>query len=67
MDKVYVMFLNLTTAFYYRFANIRDYFSNQDFYLGSQTTPTGSDGNSNRETFYSMLNGSMGSIDNLSL
>ena len=67
MDNVYAMLLNLTTAFYSRFTNIRDYFSNQDLYLGSTTTPTGNDGISNRETFYSLLNGSMGSIDNLSL
>ena len=67
MDNVYAMLLNLTTAFFSRFVNVRDYFSNRDFYLGSKTTQMSNDGNSNQEIFYSLLNGSIGSVDNFSL
>ena len=67
MDTVYTMLFNLTTGFFYRIVNVRDYFSNQDCYLGSKTTPMNNDGNSEQEIFYSLLNGSIGSVDNLSL
>jgi hypothetical protein len=64
MDNVYAMLINLTTAFFSRFVNVRDYFSNRDFYLGSRTISMNIDGNSDQEIFYALLNGSSGSADN---
>ena len=64
MEKMYAMLFHLSSAFLSRLINLRDYFSNRDFSLGSRAPSLDYDSERDREVFYSLLNGSIGSVDN---
>ena len=67
MEKMYAMLFNLSSTFLSRLINLRDYFSNRDFHLGSKASALNYDNEQDREVFYSLLNGSIGSVDNFKL